>query len=106
MKHEIAQAQGASSIERPAETIETLSPCGRVTETTRSLDRLRSRIVLARKPQHRPRHLETAAASDLRQPIALFPGCVMRVAACDLHGIDSEPIQKQSQLRHILDLKG
>src|SRR5437660_1942519 len=106
MQHEVGQTQRARALQRPLEALETLRPRGRVAKAARFLNCLRSRVILTGKAKHGSRHAEAGRARGFRKLVAFDPCRMVRIAASDLHDIDSQPVQQPFQLRHALYLQG
>ena len=85
--------------------LQPLGAPGRIAESACLLDRLRSRVILAGKAQHGPGHDDSRGSRCLGQGVSLVPACVVRVAAGDLHHVDTQLIEQPLELGDTPDLK-
>jgi hypothetical protein len=105
MQRQVAEAQRQGSLERPLEPLQPLGAPGRIAESSCDFDRLGSGVILAGKTQHGPRHDDSRGSRCLGQSVSLVPACVVRVAASDLHHVDTQPIEQPPEFGNTPDLK-
>src|SRR5262245_9165674 len=105
MKRQVGQAHCPGPIQGPLEPLQPLSPPGGFAKAAGLLDRLRSRVVFAGKTEHRPAHRDPRGAGDLRKRASFLPARMVRIAASNLHQVDSEPAEQPLELGYARDLK-